>query len=65
MNKTATAIFNKLTNLEQQVQKLKIQAYLNLPKNKQPTSLYSQAEINRVLRSTRKEIWRKRYAKKI
>ena len=62
---TATIIFRKLTVLESQVQKLKVQAYFQLPKNKQIYSLYPQDEIDKALKTTRKEIWREKYAKKI
>jgi len=63
MNKTAT-IFKKLTNLEQQVQKLKVQAYFSLPKAQQSSGIYAQTEINDAVKLTRKQIWQTRYAKK-
>lgn len=63
MNKTATTIFKKLTNLEQQVQKLKVQAYFNLPKIKQ--SVYPESSILKALKSARNQIWQQRYAKKV
>ncbi len=64
MNNTAT-IFKKLTNLEQEVQKLKVQAYFNLPKDRQGAGIYPQAEINNAIKLTRRQIWQKRYAKKL
>jgi len=64
MNQTVT-IFRKLANLEQQVQKLKVQAYFNLPKKEQMISLYPQATINKSLIVTRNQIWQEKYAKKI
>ena len=65
MSETATAIFKKLNSLEQQVQKLKVEAYLNLPKNKQTVSFYPQETINKALTSSRNQIWRDKYAKKV
>ncbi len=64
MSPTAT-IFKKLSNLEEEVQKLKVQAYLNLPKEKQAISLYPQASINKSLKTARKQIWQEQYAKKV
>lgn len=64
IEKVAT-IFKKLSNLERQVQKLKVQAYFNLPKNKQTISLYPQESIDKALRFTRNQIWQEKYAKKI
>ena len=65
MNGTAnTAIFKKLSNLEQQVQTLKVQAYFNLPKKQQTVSLYPQEEINAALKISRNRIWQDKYAKK-
>jgi hypothetical protein len=61
----ATAIFKKLTNLEQQVQHLKVQAYFNVPKRQQIVSLYSQETVNKALKNTRNRIWQEKYAKKI
>ena len=65
MNGTATIIYKKLSNLEQQVQKLKVQAYFKLPKEQQTISLYPMGLINKALKATRNQIWREKYAKKI
>jgi hypothetical protein len=65
MSQTTTTIFKKLANLEQQVQKLKVQAYLNLPKSQQTVSLYPQNSINKALKNTRNQIWQEKYAKKV
>ena len=65
MSQTTTTIFKQLASLEQQVQKLKVQAYLNLPKIQQPIALYSQDSINKALKSSRNQIWQEKYAKKI
>ena len=60
----SATIFKKLTSLEQQVQKLKVQAYLNLPKKQQTIEIYPQEEILKTVKATRDKIWRGRYAKK-
>jgi lambda repressor-like predicted transcriptional regulator len=65
MSQAAITIFKKLSNLEQQVQKLKVQVYFTLPKSKQLSSLYPEEAIAKALRTTRKQIWQKKYAKKI
>lgn len=65
MNESSTTIFKRLTNLEQQVQSLKVQAYFTLPKKQQTVSFYPQESITKALRITRNQIWQKKYAKKI
>lgn len=65
MNQSTTAIFKELANLERQVQRLKVQAYFNLPKKEQTISFYPQESINKALRITRNQIWQEKYAKKI
>jgi hypothetical protein len=64
MNQSATAIFKKLSDLEQEVQRLKVQAYFNLPKKQQIISFYPQENITSALRGTRDQMWREKYAKK-
>jgi len=59
----ATTVFKQLTDLERELQRLKIQAYFNLPQK--PSTLYPEETIRRVLKSTREAIWQKRYAKKV
>jgi hypothetical protein len=65
MSKTATTIFKKLANLEQQVQQLKVQAYFDLPKTRQPSGVYPESAIAKALKFTRNQIWKAKYAKKI
>lgn len=65
MNNTAATIYKKLTNLEREVQKLKLRAYFNLPKKKQEAATYSEESIMKALKSTRGQIWRERYAKRV
>ena len=60
-----SAIFKKLVGLEQQVQKMKVRAYFNLPKQERPTSLYTEKAILRAVEVTRGALWRRDYAKKI
>ena len=64
MNQTAT-ILSKLVRLEQQVQKLKVEAYFSLPRARQASFVYPQEAINRSLISTRNQIWQQKYAKKV
>jgi len=61
----AGAIFKKLVTLEQELQKMKVQAYLNLPKRQRPAPLYPEETIRRAVKSSRDQIWRRTYAKKI
>ena len=65
MSAQAAIIYKKLTNLEQQVQRLKVQAYLNLPKKQQTISIYPESNIETSARAIRNQIWQKKYAKKI
>lgn len=61
----AGVIFKRLVTLEQEVQKMKVRAYLNLPKQKRPASLYPEETIRRAAEISRKQIWRRTYAKKV
>ena len=65
MNQSSETIFKKLTNLEQQIQRLKVQAYFTFPKKQQMNSSYSQDAIMKALRVTRKRLWQAKYAKKV
>ncbi len=63
---TTQAIFRKITAMEAELQKIKLEAYWNLPpqqKKAEPNYL-EQAVLNAV-KSSRNKLWRKRYAKKI
>ncbi len=65
---TPTKIYDKLTKLDSQLQRLKLEAYFNLPKKSRPKSLYDEKGISDIIeavRETREDIWQKRYAKKI
>ena len=64
MNAVATTIYKKLAILEQQVQKLKVQAYLGLPKKQQIVSLYPQGSVNKAIKATRNQIWQKKICQK-
>ncbi|MEK7106682.1 MAG: hypothetical protein AAB899_00645 [Patescibacteria group bacterium] len=61
----AGVIFKKLVTLEQEVQKLKVNAYFNLPKQDRPVSIYPEEAIRRAVEASRNQIWRRTYAKKI
>lgn len=65
MSETSATIYKKLVDLEQQVQRMKVQTYFQLPKRQRAASRYSQASIGKALRATRNGIWREKYAKKI
>jgi hypothetical protein len=60
----AKNIFKKLSSLEQQVQKLKVQAYLNLPKKQKTISIYPENMIMKSLAAARNQIWKAQYAKR-
>jgi hypothetical protein len=61
---TSTKIFEKLQLLERNLQRLKIETYLNLPMKKEEM-IYPEKKLLRTLRKIRKSIWQERYAKKI
>lgn len=64
MNNKSSTIFRKLEDLEKDFQKLKIEAFFALPKERQK-SIYPKESLIDAIRSTRKSIWQKKYAKKI
>ncbi|MBU4298971.1 hypothetical protein KJ636_02930 [Patescibacteria group bacterium] len=64
MNKQGATIFNKLENLEKNLQRLKLEVFFTLPKEKQKF-IYSEKSLRETLREIRKSIWQERYAKKI
>jgi len=64
MNKQSPAIFNKLEILEKELQRLKLEVFFTLPKEKQKF-IYSEKSLREALRGIRKSIWQERYAKKI
>lgn len=61
---TTQTIFRKLENLEREIQRLKLESFFALPR-KQRRSLYSEKTVQKAVRETRKDIWEKRYAKKV
>ena len=65
MNTTSpAAIYDKLSKLEREVQRLKIETYRALPSRAKQT-LYPVKDIQAALGETRDAIWRKRYAKNV
>ena len=64
MNQTG-AIFKKLITLEQDIQKMKVHVYFNLPKQQRLVSLYPEETLRRAVEKSRSQIWRRIYAKKI
>ena len=64
MTDNTSAIFNKLENLERELQKIKIETFFALPKEKQKY-IYSEKLLREAIRNLRKSIWQKRYAQKI
>lgn len=61
---TQAAMYRKIVELEREVQKMKIEAYRALPKTARPRSVYAEQAIERAVRKTRGEIWRRAYAGK-
>lgn len=51
--------------MEQEIQRLKIQSYLALPRASRAVSPYADTAIAQALKKTRETIWQKQYAKKI
>ncbi len=64
MTPTSTAIYQKLSRLEREIQRLKIQTYQTLPRNARISSPYADKAIYQAVKETREDIWQKRYAKK-
>ena len=65
MNPTSTAIYEKLSALEQELQRLKIQTYKTLPPASRAISSITDKAIYRAVKNTREAIWQERYAKKV
>ena len=65
MTPTSTAIYQKLSQLEQDLQRLKIQTYRALPRSSRISSSYTDRAIYQAVKETRENIWQKRYAKKV
>ena len=65
MNTTSpAAIYEKLSKLEREIQRLKIETYRVLPPRDQ-RALYPEKNLQAALGETRDAIWQKRYAKKV
>lgn len=65
MNTSPATIYRKITNLERELQRLKLEAYRVLPPRVRKEGPYSEEAISKAAAATRKNIWRTRYAKKI
>lgn len=66
MKQSAPLIYNKIEQIEKELNSLKLQVYFDLPQEaKKRSSAYSQRAILRAIEGTREAIWRKRYAKKV
>jgi hypothetical protein len=63
-NKTSTKILERIEALEKSLQRLKIESYFSLPKERKKF-LYPEKSLRNAIRSLRKSIWQERYAKKI
>lgn len=63
-NKTVSKLFDRLTILEKNLQRLKVETYFNLPVKIQK-SLYPEESLRKAIKSLRKSIWQERYAQKI
>jgi hypothetical protein len=63
-NKTSSKILDRIAEIEENLQKLKIEAYFGLPERKQKF-FYPEKSLREAIRSLRKSIWKERYAKKV
>ena len=54
-------IFEKILDIESELQKLKLEAYLQLPKKQRGTSKYSERSVLNAVRLSRNRVWQKRY----
>lgn len=57
-------VFKKINSLEQELQKIKIQAFFQLPRQKQK-GFYSEKSLQKAVSNARQEIWQNNYAKTI
>lgn len=57
-------VFKKINSLEQELQRIKIQTFFQLPKPKQK-GFYSEESLRKTIAKTRQDIWQKNYAKEI
>lgn len=62
---SAQALLDKISNIESELQKLKLEAYFQLPKKPKIESKYSEQLVLNAVKTTRNKIWQKRYAKKV
>ena len=62
MNPTSTTIYEKISRLEQELQRLKIQTYKTLPPASRAVSPLTDKAIYRAVRNMREEMWQERYA---
>ncbi|MFQ6050040.1 MAG: hypothetical protein ACE5J0_03355 [Candidatus Paceibacterales bacterium] len=57
-------ILEKIEAIEKSLQRLKIETYFGLPKEKQKF-FYPEKSLREAIRALRKSIWQERYAKKV
>lgn len=63
-NFSTSSILQRLINLDQEMQRLKMDIILTLPVGK-VREIYPQKEIDQTINNIRESIWQKNYAKKI
>lgn len=64
-NASPMAIYDRLTRLERELQRLKVEAFFALPPKMRKQAIYSNKSIQRALKETRTALWKERYAKKV
>lgn len=62
---TQTTLYDKISDLETQLQELKLEAYFSLPEKKRTGGRYSETTLLDAVKKTRRNMWNKRYTKKI
>lgn len=62
---TATVIYKRLSQLEQELQRLKLETYRTLPRPSKTSPHYADKAIYQAVKGTRGAIWQKRYAKRV
>lgn len=61
---TKTAIIEKVRKIEEDLQRLKAELYLRLPKKKRQSLLiYNERDILAEIKRTRKKLWNEKYSK--
>jgi len=62
---TTQTIFRKITALENELQRIKLEAYWELSPRQRMEPKYPEQAVLNAVKLSRNKLWRKRYAKKV